>query len=296
MQPETVLRLAQVPGIVGIKEATGDIDRAAWLIKQAPAGFSIYSGDDQTAIALMLLGGHGNVSVTANVAPRAMHELCMAAIDGRVREATADPPAGCSRCTRACSSSRARRPPSGRCRGWAAAAQRCACRSRRSAPPARRRSSRRCVEAGLMCRHRRESAARATVPQSAEPHAARPHGDFHRDRFPFPVRPLCLALALRARAAAGSIDQVTGDKSRLPHRRQQDRAAGHPARPDPAVARLALCSRRAAASAPARSRPALRHLRRCGRHDGRRRQLGHHCGRRDAHRAPRQRALAEHRR
>ena len=87
MQPETVLRLAEVPGIVGIKEATGDIGRAARLIKHAPAGFAIYSGDDETAIALMLLGGHGNVSVTANVAPRLMHEMCMAAIDGRAREA-----------------------------------------------------------------------------------------------------------------------------------------------------------------------------------------------------------------
>jgi len=89
MQVDTVLRLAQVPGIVGIKEATGEIDRAAWLIKQAPKGFAIYSGDDATAVALMLLGGHGNVSVTANVAPRLMHELCMAAVEGRAREATA---------------------------------------------------------------------------------------------------------------------------------------------------------------------------------------------------------------
>jgi 4-hydroxy-tetrahydrodipicolinate synthase len=89
MQPDTALRLAQVPGIVGIKEASGQIDRAAWLIKHAPKGFSVYSGDDGTAVALMLLGGHGNVSVTANVAPRAMHELCIAAIEGRVREATA---------------------------------------------------------------------------------------------------------------------------------------------------------------------------------------------------------------
>jgi 4-hydroxy-tetrahydrodipicolinate synthase len=88
MQTETALRLAQVPGIVGIKDATSDIARAAQLIKRAPAGFSIYSGDDGTAIALMLLGGHGNISVTANVAPRAMHELCMAAVEGRVREAT----------------------------------------------------------------------------------------------------------------------------------------------------------------------------------------------------------------
>lgn len=89
MQPETTLRLAQVPGIVGIKEASGNIERACTLIKGAPKGFSIYSGDDGTAVALMLLGGQGNVSVTANVAPRAMHALCMAAIEGRVREAAA---------------------------------------------------------------------------------------------------------------------------------------------------------------------------------------------------------------
>ena len=69
-----------MPGIVGIKEATGNIERAQWLIREAPAGFSIYSSDDPTAVALMLCGGHGNVSVTANIAPRLMHELCMAAI------------------------------------------------------------------------------------------------------------------------------------------------------------------------------------------------------------------------
>ena len=89
LQHETVLRLAQVPGIVAIKEATGNIERAAWLIKHAPKGFSIYSGDDGTAVALMLLGGHGNVSVTANVAPKLMHELCMAAIEGDLKRATA---------------------------------------------------------------------------------------------------------------------------------------------------------------------------------------------------------------
>ena len=88
MQHETVLRLASVPGIIGIKEASGNIDRAAWLIKQAPKGFSIYSGDDPTAIALMLMGGQGNVSVTANVAPRAMAELCRAAIAGNARQAS----------------------------------------------------------------------------------------------------------------------------------------------------------------------------------------------------------------
>jgi 4-hydroxy-tetrahydrodipicolinate synthase len=76
-----------VPGIVGIKEATGNIERAQWLIKEAPKGFAIYSGDDPTAVALMLCGGHGNVSVTANVAPRLMHELCMAAIAGNVQRA-----------------------------------------------------------------------------------------------------------------------------------------------------------------------------------------------------------------
>ncbi len=85
--PETVLRLAQVPGIVGIKEATGNIERAQWLIREAPQDFAIYSGDDPTAVALMLCGGHGNVSVTANVAPRLMHELCVAAMAGDVRRA-----------------------------------------------------------------------------------------------------------------------------------------------------------------------------------------------------------------
>jgi len=87
MAHDTVLRLAQVPGIIGIKEATGNIERAQWLIKEAPEGFSIYSGDDPTAVALMLCGGHGNVSVTANVAPRLMHELCVAAIAGDVPRA-----------------------------------------------------------------------------------------------------------------------------------------------------------------------------------------------------------------
>ncbi|WP_374408282.1 4-hydroxy-tetrahydrodipicolinate synthase [Hydrogenophaga sp.] len=87
MAVDTALRLATVPGIVGIKEATGNIERAQWLIREAPQGFAIYSGDDPTAVALMLCGGHGNVSVTANVAPRQMHELCVAAIAGDARKA-----------------------------------------------------------------------------------------------------------------------------------------------------------------------------------------------------------------
>ena len=89
MSVETVLRLARLPNIVGIKEASGEINRAAWLIKDAPKGFAIYSGDDGTAVSLMLLGGHGNVSVTANIAPRAMHDMCIAALEGKAREATA---------------------------------------------------------------------------------------------------------------------------------------------------------------------------------------------------------------
>ncbi len=87
MQHDTVLRLAQVPGIVGIKEATGNIERAQWLIRDVPKEFAVYSGDDPTAVALMLCGGAGNISVTANVAPRLMHELCMAAIRGDIQEA-----------------------------------------------------------------------------------------------------------------------------------------------------------------------------------------------------------------
>ena len=89
LQHDTVMRLAQVDGIIGIKEATGNIERAQWLIHDAPAGFSIYSGDDGSAVALMLCGGQGNVSVTANVAPKLMHELCVAAIAGQAREAMA---------------------------------------------------------------------------------------------------------------------------------------------------------------------------------------------------------------
>ena len=89
MLPETALRLARVPGIIGIKEASGNIERACQLIKHAPEGFAIYSGDDGTAVALMLLGGQGNVSVTANLAPRLMHELCVAALEGDTRRATA---------------------------------------------------------------------------------------------------------------------------------------------------------------------------------------------------------------
>ncbi|MEY4677060.1 MAG: hypothetical protein RLZZ470_1567, partial [Pseudomonadota bacterium] len=89
MQHDTVMRLAQIDGIIGIKEATGNIERAQWLIHEAPKGFAVYSGDDGTAVALMLCGGQGNVSVTANVAPQLMHQLCVAAMAGQAQEAMA---------------------------------------------------------------------------------------------------------------------------------------------------------------------------------------------------------------
>ena len=87
MQNETVLRLAEIPNIVGIKDATADMQRGAELIKHKPEDFAVYSGDDGTALPLMLLGGDGVISVTANVAPRLMHELCVAAIEGNVKRA-----------------------------------------------------------------------------------------------------------------------------------------------------------------------------------------------------------------
>lgn len=89
MLPETVLRLAEIPNIIGIKEATGDLDRAKELIDKAPKDFAIYSGDDGTAVELMLLGGDGNISVTANVAPAQMGELCRLAIAGEADAARA---------------------------------------------------------------------------------------------------------------------------------------------------------------------------------------------------------------
>lgn len=89
LQHATVLRLAQVPGVAGIKEATGNLERAQWLLRERPAGFRVYSGDDATAVALMLCGGDGNVSVTANLAPRQMHDLCVAAMAGDIATAMA---------------------------------------------------------------------------------------------------------------------------------------------------------------------------------------------------------------
>ena len=87
MSTETTLRLAQVPGIVGLKDATGDLARGAQLLKYLPPGFALYSGNDDSALALMLLGGHGVISVTANVAPRQMSEMCAAALAGDLKRA-----------------------------------------------------------------------------------------------------------------------------------------------------------------------------------------------------------------
>ena len=83
----TALRLAQIPNIIGIKDATGDIGRGSDLLSRAPSGFSIYSGDDVSALALLLLGCHGVISVTANVAPKMMHEMCIAAFSGKLNTA-----------------------------------------------------------------------------------------------------------------------------------------------------------------------------------------------------------------
>lgn len=79
---DTVLRLSEVPGIVGLKDATGDLPRAADLLDRLPDSFALYSGNDDSALALMALGGHGVISVTANVAPREMARLCAAALGG----------------------------------------------------------------------------------------------------------------------------------------------------------------------------------------------------------------------
>jgi 4-hydroxy-tetrahydrodipicolinate synthase len=87
MQNDTVLRLAEVPGIMGIKDATAGIERGTDLMRRAPRNFAIYSGDDGSCLALILLGGHGVISVTANVAPKLMHQMCAAALVGDVKKA-----------------------------------------------------------------------------------------------------------------------------------------------------------------------------------------------------------------
>ncbi len=84
---DTTLRLAEIPNIVGIKDATGNMERASDLIQRAPNGFALYSGADASTVPFILLGGHGCISVTANVAPRLMHEMCTAALEGDVQRA-----------------------------------------------------------------------------------------------------------------------------------------------------------------------------------------------------------------
>jgi len=87
MSNETILRLAEIDNIIGVKDATGNIARGLDLLRLAPSDFAVYSGDDPTAVALMLAGGKGNISVTANVAPRGMSELCKAAMEGNIARA-----------------------------------------------------------------------------------------------------------------------------------------------------------------------------------------------------------------
>ena len=89
MSNDTALRLAALPHVVGIKDATGNLERGMDLLQRAPASFAVYSGDDATAVALMLMGGKGSISVTANVAPRLMHEMCAAALRGDLGSARA---------------------------------------------------------------------------------------------------------------------------------------------------------------------------------------------------------------
>jgi len=84
---ETTLRLAQIPNIIGIKDATASVERGSELLRRAPKDFAIYSGDDASGLALMLLGFKGIISVTANVAPRLMHEMCAAALAGELSKA-----------------------------------------------------------------------------------------------------------------------------------------------------------------------------------------------------------------
>jgi 4-hydroxy-tetrahydrodipicolinate synthase len=84
---DTALQLAQLPNIVGIKDATGNLERAAELIKRAPKDFAIYSGDDASTLPFILIGGHGTISVTANVAPQAMSQMCAAAATGDIAKA-----------------------------------------------------------------------------------------------------------------------------------------------------------------------------------------------------------------
>src|SRR5947199_3340320 len=87
MQNDTVLRLAEVPGIIGIKDATANLERGTDLLRRAPRNFAVYSGEDATALPLILCGGHGVISVTANVAPKLMHQMCAAALVGDVQKA-----------------------------------------------------------------------------------------------------------------------------------------------------------------------------------------------------------------
>ena len=87
MQAKTVLRLAALDNIAGIKEATGDLERAKTIIKQCPDDFAVYSGDDFTAVDLLLLGGHGTISVTANLLPAKLAAMTKAALSGEREEA-----------------------------------------------------------------------------------------------------------------------------------------------------------------------------------------------------------------
>lgn len=89
MLPETIARIAEIDQVIGVKEATGDLDRAKQVIDLVGNKIAVYSGDDATAYKLILAGGHGNISVTANVLPKKMAELCRLCLAGKAEEAEA---------------------------------------------------------------------------------------------------------------------------------------------------------------------------------------------------------------
>jgi 4-hydroxy-tetrahydrodipicolinate synthase len=117
MLNDTVLRLCELPNIVGIKDATGNLERGRDLLARCPADFAVYSGDDATAAELMLAGGRGNISVTANVDPARIAALCRAALAVTPRARARWMPSS-RKSTACCSSNRTRYRSSGRCWRW----------------------------------------------------------------------------------------------------------------------------------------------------------------------------------
>ena len=128
MAPTTTARLSRLPNVVGVKEAFGDPARIVELVETCEAGFTVVTGDDATAMESCLGGGHGDISVTANVVPRQMQEMCAAAMAGERAPRRGDRGRHQRICTGCCFSSRTRSRSSGRWPRWVASGRRCACR------------------------------------------------------------------------------------------------------------------------------------------------------------------------